>query len=245
MDFRLPNLGEGIEGGTITSVLVKVGDSVKAGQNVVSIETDKAAVEVPAESDGVVEKIHVKPGDKVPTGGMLLTLQAGGAANTQKPKSTETPRQAEPAPPKKETPKQEQPAPVAEAPRPSGGGASADFNLPNLGEGIEGGTITAVFVKPGDAVKAGQNVVSIETDKAAVEVPAESDGVVEAVHVKPGDKVPVGGKLLTLKASGAVAAPAPSPKPSAPKPESPPPAAPKPTQPIHVTSNGSATAPGT
>jgi pyruvate dehydrogenase E2 component (dihydrolipoamide acetyltransferase) len=61
-----------------------------------------------------------------------------------------------------------------------------------------------VLVKPGDAVKAGQNLVAIETDKAAVEVPAEADGVVEAIHVKPGDKVAIGGKLLTLSgASGA------------------------------------------
>src|SRR5438309_10736726 len=83
-----------------------------------------------------------------------------------------------------------------------GRGGAMDFRLPNLGEGIEGGTITAVFVKPGDAVKAGQNVVAIETDKAAVEVPADADGVVEAVHVKPGDKVTIGGKLLTVKTSG-------------------------------------------
>src|SRR5437762_9273316 len=84
MDFRLPNLGEGIEGGTVTAVLVKVGDAVKAGQNVVAVETDKAAVEVPAESDGTVEAVHVKPGDKVPTGGMLLTLK-GGAKSSEPP----------------------------------------------------------------------------------------------------------------------------------------------------------------
>jgi pyruvate dehydrogenase E2 component (dihydrolipoamide acetyltransferase) len=87
----------------------------------------------------------------------------------------------------------------ADAPRsPS---TKVEFKLPELGEGIDAGTITAVMVKPGDAVKAGQNVVAIETDKAAVEVPAESDGVVEAVHVKTGDKVPVGGKLLTVLVS--------------------------------------------
>src|SRR3954470_19031893 len=79
MDFRLPNLGEGIEGGTVTAVLVKVGDAVRAGQNLVAVETDKAAVEVPAEADGVVESIRVKPGDKIQTGGTLLTLKAGGS----------------------------------------------------------------------------------------------------------------------------------------------------------------------
>jgi pyruvate dehydrogenase E2 component (dihydrolipoamide acetyltransferase) len=73
-----------------------------------------------------------------------------------------------------------------------------DFSLPNLGEGIEGGTVTTVLVKVGDAVRTGQNLVTIETDKAAVDVPAESDGTVEAVHVTPGDKVSVGGKLFTI-----------------------------------------------
>src|SRR3954453_10448670 len=98
-----------------------------------------------------------------------------------------------------------------------------DFRLPNLGEGIEGGTVTSVLVKVGDLVKAGQNVVAIETDKAAVEVPADADGVVEAVHVKPGDKATVGGKLLSIKASGASTAPlaasrvAPQPAPAKPQ----------------------------
>ena len=75
-----------------------------------------------------------------------------------------------------------------------------DFRLPNLGEGIDAATVTAVLVKPGDAVSAGQNVVSVETDKAAVDVPAEAAGTVEAVLIKPGDKVPVGGPILKLKA---------------------------------------------
>src|SRR5438477_231296 len=77
-----------------------------------------------------------------------------------------------------------------------------EFRLPALGEGIDSATVVNVLVKPGDAVAAGQNVIAIETDKAAVEVPAEVTGTVEAVHVKPGDKVPVGAPLLTLTASG-------------------------------------------
>src|SRR5436190_23994344 len=148
MDFRLPNLGEGIEGGTVTAVLVKVGDAVKAGQNVVAVETDKAAVEVPAESDGVVEAVHVKPGDKVQTGGNLLTIKSGAKEESAK-QGADAAR----------APKKEESTPAK--PQAASAGPTADFNLPNLGEGIEGGTITAVFVKPGDAVKAGQNLVAI------------------------------------------------------------------------------------
>jgi pyruvate dehydrogenase E2 component (dihydrolipoamide acetyltransferase) len=200
MEFRLPNLGEGIDSATVTSVLVKPGDAVTAGQNVLAVETDKAAVEVPIDTAGTVGRIHVKTGDKLTIGGLILTLQATEASGVRKP-AVPTPT---PAAPQKQqgtdAPRTPQPAP-APTPQPASTGVSADFTLPALGEGIEGGTITTVFVKVGDTVKAGQNVVSIETDKAAVEVPLETDAVIEAVHVKPGDKVAIGGKLLTIKSS--------------------------------------------
>ena len=179
MEFRLPALGEGIESATVTQVLVKPGDAVKAGQGVIAVETDKSTVEVPAESDGVVEAVLVKSGDKLSIGAPLLKMAGGGAA-----------------PPS--VPAKEQPAPVLATPQ-----AAIDFILPALGEGIDGGTITQVFVKVGDAVKAGQNLVAIETDKSTVEVPADADGVVGAVRVKPGDKVSIGGKLLTITGASA------------------------------------------
>ncbi len=192
MEFRLPNLGEGIEGGTITAVLVKPGDTVKAGQNVVTIETDKAAVDVPIESDGIVESVAIKLGDKVAIGTPLLTLTTGrspapAAAAPSPPPAASVPPAGVPVAATDSTP----PAPAA---------ATTAFHLPNLGEGIESGTVTAIFVKPGDTVKAGQNVVAVETDKAAVDVPVESDGTVVTVDVQLGDKVAIGGKLLTLKA---------------------------------------------
>ena len=182
MDIVLANPGEGIEGGTVTAVFVKPGDAVKAGQNLVEVSTDKASMEVTAEADGTVEAVHVKPGDKVSVGGVLLKVSGGTKA---------------PAQPKQEQPKQA----AAEAPRApqKGEGATVDVLLANPGEGIEGGTVTAVFVKAGDAVKAGQNLVEVSTDKASMEVTAEADGTVEAVHVKSGDKISVGGKLVTIK----------------------------------------------
>jgi pyruvate dehydrogenase E2 component (dihydrolipoamide acetyltransferase) len=186
MDFRLPNLGEGIEGGTVTAVLVKSGDAVRPGQAVLSIETDKASMDVEADTAGAVEQVLVNRGDKVSVGAPVLRLSGGPKSGESAPKA-----------PAAAKPEQHPPAP-AKPQAASPAGAVSDFKLPNLGEGIEGGTITAVFVKPGDAVKAGQNVASIETDKAAMEVAAEADGTVEAVFVKPGDKVAIGGKLLSL-----------------------------------------------
>ena len=194
MEFRLPALGEGIDSATVVNVLVKPGDAVAAGQNVVSVETDKAAVDVPAEVAGTVEQVLVKPGDKVPVGAPILKLATAGAAK---------PDGQKPVPPNPaDQPKAQPQQPASPPPPPSGGGSKVEFALPALGEGIDSATVVNVLVKPGDAVTAGQNVIAVETDKASVDVPAEVAGTVEAVHVKPGDKVPVGARVLTLLASG-------------------------------------------
>ncbi len=188
MDIVLANPGEGIEGGTVTAVSVKVGDVVKAGQALVEVSTDKASMEVIAEADGVVEAVHVKPGDKVAVGGKLVTVSGGAKAVAPQP-----------------TPPQQQGADTPRSPQTQkSASASVDIVLANPGEGIEGGTVTAVSVKVGDVVKAGQALVEVSTDKASMEVTAEADGVVEAVHVKPGDKVAVGGRLVTIKSSADV-----------------------------------------
>jgi pyruvate dehydrogenase E2 component (dihydrolipoamide acetyltransferase) len=195
MDFRLPALGEGIDSATVVGVLVKAGDTVSAGQNVLAVETDKAAVEVPIESAGTVAEVKVKPGDKLPVGGLVLTLTANGAPTKPAAATASGPRERA-----VETPKPQPPAP---APSTSG---SVDVKLPALGEGIEAATVVGVLVKVGDTITAGQNVLAVETDKAAVEVPCESAGKVEAIHVKPGDKVPVGGKILTVSGAAGSAA---------------------------------------
>ncbi len=236
MEFRLQNLGEGIDSATVTGVLVKPGDVVKVGQPVVSVETDKAGMELEADVAGTVGQIHIKPGDKIPVGALILTLSGSEKAAAQQQPKSQAPA-ATPAKPASAAPA----APAA--PQPAATGASAELKLPNLGEGIEAGTITGVLVKVGDAVKAGQPVISIETDKAGVEVEAEAAGVVEAIHVKPGDKVSIGGKLLTIKGTG-VASNAGSPStPAAAPPKAS--VASTPTTPKPVSGNGTATATAT
>jgi pyruvate dehydrogenase E2 component (dihydrolipoamide acetyltransferase) len=212
MELRLPNLGEGIESATVTEVLVKPGDVVQSGQPVLSVETDKATMPIEADAGGTVEQVLVKAGDKIAVGTAILKLGGAGRPEPPAPKQAKSddaasrerqrPESAKPpaadAPGSPATPRQAQPA----------SGAKTELALQSLGEGIEGGTVREVYVKPGDAVKAGQAVLALDTDKAAVDIAAETDGVVEAVHVKPGDKVAVGGKLATIQASGAPAQPA-------------------------------------
>ncbi len=193
MDFKLPALGEGIDSATVVSVLVKPGDAVTAGQTLVSVETDKAAVDVPAESDGTIEAVLVKAGDKVPVGGPLIRLAGGNGKPTAPAASSPPPAAAKPA------------SPSPPAPTPSGG--TVEFKLPALGEGIDAATVVGVAVKPGDVVAVGQTLVSVETDKAAVDVPAETAGTVKEVRVKAGDKLPVGGVILILSGGEVAAAP--------------------------------------
>ena len=207
MNFLLPNLGEGIESGTVSRVLVKAGDAVTAEQNVLIIETDKAAMDVPIDVAGTIGAVLVKPGDKVNVGAPLFTLNGSATpAALPTPVVAPTPVAAKPAPPD----------PVAVTPAPAG---TVGFKLPNLGEGIESGTVSRVLVKAGDAVTAEQNVLIIETDKAAMDVPIDVAGTVESVAVKAGDKLAVGALVLTVRAAAsaplAASAPAVAPTPVA------------------------------
>ncbi|MDB5311828.1 MAG: pyruvate dehydrogenase [Gemmataceae bacterium] len=200
MEFRLPNLGEGIDSATVTAVLVKAGDAVTAGQSVVTVETDKAAMDVESDAAGTIEAVLVKPGDKVPVGGPVLKLAATGKTDAQKQPPAPGPKPAAPNDRPAAAPKAAAVPPAPAAPVPAGG-SKAEFKLPSLGEGIDSATVTSVLVKPGDAVKAGQSVIGVETDKAAIEVESDLAGTVEQVHVKPGDKLPVGALILTLSGS--------------------------------------------
>lgn len=221
MDFRLPALGEGIESATVTAVLLKPGDAIKAGQPVLSVETDKAAMEVEADVDGTIEQILIKPGDKIPVGAPVFKLTGAGKAEAPKSKPAE----------KVEKQKPEAPKTAESKPQPSQstGNEKVEFRLPPLGEGIESATVTSVLVKPGDVVKAGQGVLSVETDKAAMDVESDVEGVVEQILIKPGSKIGIGTPVMTLAASVLGRSSSPSPqapalanqqaKPAEPRPE--------------------------
>jgi len=212
MNFVLPNLGEGIDSATVVAVRVKPGDALKPGQDVVDIETDKAAMSIPIESAGTVGTVSVKPGDKVNVGGVLFTLQSNGqpAPAPSKPEPIKTP---EPPALLKSTGDTHpaQPAPGA-AQAPAG---KVEFKLPNLGEGIDSATVVSVKVKAGDEIAARQDVIDVETDKAAMSIPSDVAGKVESIAVKPGDKLGVGAVILTVLTSGQreqnAAPPAPTP----------------------------------
>lgn len=212
MDFRLPDLGEGIDSATVVAVKVKPGDTVSAGQDLLDVETDKAAVSVPADAAGTVQSVAVKPGDKVSIGAVLMTFASNGVT-----KSAPAPTPAASPPPPAAAPASPPPAAAPATP------SRVEFKLPDLGEGIDSATVVAVKVKPGDTVASGQDLIDVETDKAAVSVPGDVAGKVEEVRVKPGDKVPVGAVIAVLTAT--VEAKMPAGAGNAPPPASPPPPA--------------------
>ncbi|MFM7280928.1 MAG: 2-oxo acid dehydrogenase subunit E2 [Planctomycetia bacterium] len=203
LEFKLPDIGEGIAEGEIVKWLVKVGDTVKEHQSVVEVMTDKATVEVPSPANGKITAIRAKEGDTVPVGSVIFVLDAVGAAAAPAP-AAHKPAAAAPAAAAAAPVHAAAPA-AAHAPAAAAGG-KLEFKLPDIGEGIAEGEIVKWLVKEGDVVKEHQSVVEVMTDKATVEVPSPANGTITKLHAQAGQTVPVGSVIFTLATSGAVSA---------------------------------------
>ncbi len=174
----------------VTEILVKVGDSVSVDQSLLSVEGDKASMEVPAAQAGVVQEIRVKAGDKVKTGSLIMVFAGAASAAAVAPAATPAPAPAAPVA-----------APATTAPALT---ESKEVKVPDIGgDAVE---VTEVLVKVGDVVKAEQSLLSVEGDKAAMEVPAPFAGTVTEVKVKVGDKVQTGSLVFVFSTGAAVPA---------------------------------------
>ncbi|MBB4862216.1 pyruvate dehydrogenase E2 component (dihydrolipoamide acetyltransferase) [Pseudomonas nitritireducens] len=202
--IRVPDIGNGQ--GEVIELLVKVGDRIEAEQSLLTLESDKASMEIPAPQAGVVKAIKVKVGDTLKEGDEILELETEGASET---------RAEAPAQPAAEAPR---PA-AAPAPQPapsSGGGGVETIKVPDIGNGQ--GEIIELLVKVGDRIEADQSLLTLESDKASMEIPAPKAGVVKAIKVKIGDTLKEGDDILELETEGG-AAPASAPAAAAPAPE--------------------------
>ncbi|MBF4209903.1 dihydrolipoyllysine-residue acetyltransferase [Pseudomonas donghuensis] len=217
--IRVPDIGSGE--GEVIELFVKVGDRIEADQSILTLESDKASMEIPAPKAGVVKSLKVKLGDRLKEGDELLELEVEGAAAAAPAAAAPT---AAPA-------AAQQPA-VAEAPAaPAAAPAAAtvqDIHVPDIGSSGKA-KIIELLVKVGDTVEADQSLITLESDKASMEIPSPAAGVVESIGVKLEDEVGTGDFILKLKVQGA-AAPAPAPAAAAPaaKAEAAPAAAPAP-----------------
>ncbi|SAK42743.1 dihydrolipoamide acetyltransferase [Caballeronia temeraria] len=213
IEVKVPDIGD-FKDIPVIEVLVKVGDTVEPEQSLVTLESDKATMDVPSSAAGTVKEVKVKVGDNVSEGTLIVVLEGGGAAAAPAP----APAAAAPAP---------APAPAA-APAASGGG-SVEVKVPDIGD-FKDIPVIEIAVKVGDKVEKEQSLVTLESDKATMDVPSPAAGTVKELKVKIGDTVSEGTLIVVLEgAAGGAAAPAPAPAPAAQK-EVPPdaPAAPAP-----------------
>ena len=209
LDFKLPDIGEGIAEGEIVKWLVAEGDAVAEHQPVVEVMTDKATVEIPAPQAGTISKLLVAEGDVVPVGDVIFVLDGAGAG-TAAPQAASAPAQNSAAAAGAASGAQTAPAgaTVAEAGSGGGSGKLLEFKLPDIGEGIAEGEIVQWLVEEGAMVEEHQAVVEVMTDKATVEIPAPASGRLVKRLVAAGDVVPIGTVLFHLETEAGAAAPA-------------------------------------
>ncbi|CAM7570158.1 MULTISPECIES: pyruvate dehydrogenase complex dihydrolipoyllysine-residue acetyltransferase [Citrobacter] len=183
-DVHVPDIGgDEVE---VTEIMVKVGDTVAAEQSLITVEGDKASMEVPAPFAGTVKEIKINTGDKVSTGSLIMVFEVAGAEGAAAPAKAE----------------------AAPAAAPAAAGGAKDVNVPDIGgDEVE---VTEVMVKVGDKVEAEQSLITVEGDKASMEVPAPFAGTVKEIKISTGDKVKTGSLIMVFEVEGAAPAAAPA-----------------------------------
>lgn len=194
IELVVPDLGD-FDSVEVIEVLVNVGDHIAAEDPVVTLESDKASMEVPASAGGVVSELSVSVGDSVSSGTVL------GRISTQEEDDAPSSPPAATSPPAEE-------APVTPAPADDGGESSMVIEIPDLGD-FDAVEVIEVLVQPGEQIEADQGVVTLESDKASMDVPATAAGVVLEVLVKVGDQVGSGAPVVRVQPTGDISDSAP------------------------------------
>ena len=198
VEVKVPDIGDFAEV-EIIELMVKPGDTVKAEQSLITVESDKASMEIPSSHAGVVKEMKVKLGDKVKEGSLVLVLEVAGEAAAA-PAAAAVPAAAASAPP------------AAPAAAPIAAAASAgpvNVLVPDIGD-FDEVTVIEVMVAAGDAIKVEQSLITVESDKASMEIPSSHAGVVKEIKVKVGDKVAKGSLVAVVEAAGGAVPTAPA-----------------------------------
>ena len=203
-EVKVPDIGD-FSDVEVIEVLVKPGDMIKAEQSLVTVESDKASMEIPSSTAGQVIEIKVQLGDKVRQGSLLAIVEETQAG--AKGSALAAAEAAPAATPPIATPPvaQHSPPPAAAAPSPPAVASGLDILVPDIGD-FDQVEVIEVLVKQGDSVKKDQSLITLESDKASMEIPSSADGVVSAVLVKVGDKVSKGTLIAKLAGAPAEAA---------------------------------------
>ncbi|MFQ0978156.1 pyruvate dehydrogenase complex dihydrolipoyllysine-residue acetyltransferase [Vibrio campbellii] len=187
IEINVPDIGaDEVE---VTEILVSVGDKVEEEQSLITVEGDKASMEVPASQAGIVKEIKVAEGDSVTTGSLIMIFEAEGAAAA-----------AAPAPAAEAAP--------AAAPAPVAAAELKEVHVPDIGgDEVE---VTEIMVAVGDSIEEEQSLLTVEGDKASMEVPAPFAGTLKEIKVAAGDKVTTGSLIMVFETAGSGAAAAPA-----------------------------------
>ncbi|MDV5083847.1 pyruvate dehydrogenase complex dihydrolipoyllysine-residue acetyltransferase [Vibrio diabolicus] len=182
-EVHVPDIGgDEVE---VTEIMVAVGDSIEEEQSLLTVEGDKASMEVPAPFAGTLKEIKVAAGDKVSTGSLIMVFETAGSGAPAAPAATEAPAAAAPA-----------------------ASAAKEVNVPDIGgDEVE---VTEIMVAVGDTVEEEQSLITVEGDKASMEVPAPFAGTVKEIKITAGDKVSTGSLIMVFEVAGAAPAPAPA-----------------------------------
>ncbi len=191
LEIVVPDIGD-FEEVAVIELLVKPGDSVKAEQSLLTVESDKASMEIPSSHAGVVKALKVALGDKVSKGSVVLLLEVAGDAAVPAPAEPAAPAVVE----QKEAPAQTAPAPTATISVVASSGP-VELRVPDIGD-FKDVTVIEVMVKVGDSIKLEQSLITVESDKASMEIPASAAGVIKELKVKLGDKINIGDLLAVL-----------------------------------------------
>ena len=213
VDIQVPDIGD-FDEVTVIELLVKPGDSVAAEQSLITVESDKASMEIPSSQAGIVKEIKVKLDDKVKQGSVVLTLEVQGAPVSE-PK-TPSPQYAA-APAAMNSVAVSAPAPAAAPVTPTAPATAlgpVEVRVPDIGD-FKDVVVIEVLVKVGDAVKVEQSLITVESDKASMEIPSSAGGVLKELKVKLGDTVNIGDLLAILEGAASAAAPQPAAAPAA------------------------------
>src|SRR5450830_1000416 len=198
VEVKVPDIGDFKEV-EIIELMVKPGDTVKVDQSLITVESDKASMEIPSSHAGVVKELKVNVGDKIAEGSLVLLLEVADDASV--PVSAPAPAAAAaPAPAAEAAPAAAAPAPAAAA----GAPALVEVTVPDIGDFKEVEVIE-LMVKVGDTIAVEQSLLTVESDKASMEIPSSHAGIVKELKVKVGDKVAKGSLVLVVEAAGAAA----------------------------------------
>ena len=202
IEVKVPDIGD-FESVPVIELFVKVGDTIKVDDAIVTLESDKATMDVPSTVEGVVKEVLVSLGSKVGEGALLIKVETGGAAVAAPAPAAQAAAPA-PAP---------EAAPVAAAP--AAGGGTVEVKVPDIGDFAEVPVIE-LYVKVGDSIKVDDAIATLESDKATMDVPSTVAGTVKEVLVQIGSKVGEG--TVLIKVETGASAPAAAPQAAAPAP---------------------------